>query len=408
MRAQDAQESQAAQEAHQAEVKKNDHIESGMGIFPGFGSDFGSRSQELEAAQEVEGAEAAQPAVAATEAAPPSPSSQPLGQMGTPERSSAPTAPPNTPATPQAPQGSPDAKESDSESELRRLRRLRRLETPPETSPHASDASDASGSKCSEGTEGNMLPVVLPPADLPLEALQKNRFWTPQTPGKKGKRFWTPSCQHSFALGQIPEEEPPLPDWVFAQYHRCNVRLTPIGILYSIMADTKLVSFEIGCWHGPGAYPICVVPSPGNGADVECLDCIFKGAIKLAEAHLGPDNAVAEVRVKFRTGTSLTRYTISITPSGDLQISPMSLCCDVELIAALMKVTKYFIDRMKEGRQTPLVEALGESTGPAAAGASQGEPTAPAAETETAEVAEAADAPSSANPFKRSRTSPGP
>ncbi len=397
MRAQDAQESQAAQEAHQAEVKNNYHIESGMGIFPGFGSDFGSRSQELEAAQEVEGAEPAQLAVAPTEAAPPSPSSQPLGQIGPPERSLAPTAPPDTPATPQAPRGSPDAKESDSESELRRLRRLRRLETPPETSPHASDASDASGSKCSEGTEGNMLPVVLPPADLPLEALQKKRFWTPQTPGKKGKRFWTPSCQHSFALGQIPEEEPPLPDWIFLEYHRCNIKLTPIGILCSTMADTKLVSFEIGCWHGPGAYPICVVPSPGNGADVECLDCIFKGAIKLAEAHLGPDNAVAEVRIKTMYAKG-TRYTISITPSGDLQISPMSLCCDVELIATLMKVTTYFIDRMKEGRQTP-----GDFPP-----LPEGEPTAPATETETAEVAEAADAPSSAIPFKRCRTSPGP
>ena len=238
MRAQDAQESQAAQEAHQAEVKKKDHIESGMGIFPGFGSDFGSRSQELEAAQEVEGAEAAQPAVAPTEAAPPSPSSQPLGQMGTPERSSAPTAPPNTPATPQAPQGSPDAKESDSESELRRLRRLRRLETPPETSPHASDASDASGSKCSEGIEGNMLPVVLPPADLPLEALQKKRFWTPQTPGKKGKRFWTPSCQHSFALGQIPEEEPP---FLIGSSHST----------IAVMSGLRLLEFSTASWRTP-------------------------------------------------------------------------------------------------------------------------------------------------------------
>ncbi len=234
MRAQDAQESQAAQEAHQAEVKKKDHIESGMGIFPGFGSDFGSRSQELEVAQEVEGAEAAQPAVAPIEAAPPSPSSQPLGQMGTPERSSAPTAPPNTPATPQAPQGSPDAKES----ELRRLRRLRRFETPPETSPHASDASDASGSKCSEGTEGNMLPVVLPPADLPLEALQKKRFWTPQTPGKKGKRFWTPICQHSFALGQIPEEEPP---FLIGSSHST----------IAVMSGLHLLEFSTASWRTP-------------------------------------------------------------------------------------------------------------------------------------------------------------
>ncbi len=135
------------------------------------------------------------------------------------------------------------------------------------------------------------------------------------------------------------------------------------------MADTKLVSFSDD--DDNMGDTICVVPSPPrNGADEECLDCILKGATMLAEAHLGPDNAVAEVRVKSKGN----RYTISITPSGDLQISPMSLCCDVELIAALVKVTKYFIDRMKEGRQTPLVEALGESTGPAAAGVSQGEP----------------------------------